>query len=185
MNRSRIQIAALLAALISVPANSANAQGVPFSQHGEVSQRVSYTDISVSYNRPTARGRLLFGTDSPALVRTGRPWHPGADSATHIRFSKDVVFEGRPIRRGEYSIWLIPQAEAPWTVILNSASRVFHTPYPGERTDALRVMVTPEKGAHMESLAYYFPVVGRDSTVLRMHWGDTVIPMRIKVSRQP
>jgi hypothetical protein len=52
-----MQLAALLAALISVPANSANAQGVPFSQHGEVSQRVNYTGISVSYNRPTATHR--------------------------------------------------------------------------------------------------------------------------------
>lgn len=185
MTRSTMKLATFLAGLMSAPAPSMTAQGVPFSQHGEVSQRVSHTDISVSYNRPTARGRLLFGTDSPALVRTGRPWHPGADSATWIKFSKDVVFEGQPLRRGEYSIWLIPGAEAPWTVILNSASRVFHTPYPGERTDVLRVMVTPEKGTHMESLAYYFPVVGRDSTVLRMHWGDTVIPMRIKVSREP
>lgn len=185
MNRTMIWLAALLAGVVVVPARSAAAQGVPFSQHGEVSQRVSYTDISISYNRPTARGRLLFGTDSPALVRTGRTWHPGADSATWIRFSKDVVFEGKSLRRGEYSIWLIPQTTGPWTVILNSASRVFHTPYPGERTDVMRVLVTPEKSAHMESLAYYFPVVGRDSTVLRMHWGDTIIPMRIKVSRQP
>lgn len=175
----------LLAGAIFTHAPNAGAQAVPFSQHGVVTQRVSYTNIEVVYNRPTARGRVLFGSDSPAVVRYGRIWHPGADSATRISFDKDVVFEGKPLRRGEYSIWLIPQASGPWTVILNSASHVIHTPYPGEATDVLRVQVTPEKGTHMDALAYYFPVVARDSTVLRMQWGEVIVPMRIQVSRQP
>lgn len=173
----------LAAVILSVDCSSA--QGVPFSQHGVVSQRVSHTNIEVTYNRPTARGRVLFGSDSPAVVRFGQRWHPGADSATRISFDKDVVFEGKPLKRGEYSIWLIPEANGPWTLILNSVSRVFHTQYPGETTDAVRVPVTPEKGTHMDALAYYFPVVGRDSTVLRMHWGEVMVPMRIHVSRQP
>jgi hypothetical protein len=175
----------MLGCVLAIAAGAAAAQGVPFSQHGVVTQRVSHTDIEVTYNRPTARGRVLFGTDSPAVVRFGKLWHPGADSATRIRFDKDVVFEGKPLLRGEYSLWLVPQAEGPWTVILNSASRVLHTPYPGEARDVLRVMVTPEKGTHMDALAYYFPVVARDSTVLMMHWGEVMVPMRIHVSRQP
>lgn len=173
----------LAAVVLSVDCGSA--QGVPFSQHGVVSQRVSHTNIEVTYNRPTARGRVLFGSDSPAVVRFGTRWHPGADSATRISFDKDVVFEGKPLKRGEYSIWMIPEANGPWTLILNSVSRVFHTQYPGEATDAVRVPVTPEKGTHMDALAYYFPVVARDSTVLRMQWGEVIVPMRIHVSRQP
>jgi hypothetical protein len=176
---------AILLTLLTVSPGLITAQGVPFSQHGMVSQRVSHTDIDVTYNRPTARGRLLFGSDSAAVVKFGRIWHPGADSATRIRFDKDVVFEGKSLRQGEYSIWLIPQSAGPWTVILNSKSRVIHTPYPGGATDVLRVPVMPEKGQHMDALAYYFPVVGRDSTVLTMHWGEVMIPMHIKVSRQP
>ena len=180
--KNRIRLA-LGVGLFCGAADLTLAQGVPFSQHGMVSQRVSHTDIDVTYNRPTARGRLLFGSDSAAVVKYGRMWHPGADSATRIRFDKDVVFEGKPLRQGEYSIWLIPQSEGPWTVILNSKSRVIHTPYPGEATDVLRVPVLPEKGQHMDALAYYFPVVGRDSTVLTMHWGEVMIPMHIKVAR--
>lgn len=158
-----------------------SAQGVPFSQHGIVSQRVSYTNIDIEYNRPVARGRALFG----ALVKWDTVWHPGADSATRIRFDKDVVLQDRPLARGEYSVWLIPRQSAPWTLILSSASHVFHSPYPGAQHDVLRVEIAPEKGAHMEALAWYFPVVGRDSVILRMHWGETMLPIRIKVSREP
>ena len=157
------------------------AQGVPFSQHGTVSQRVSHTNIDIEYNRPVARGRALFG----ALVKWDSVWHPGADSASRIRFDKDVVLQDKPLAKGEYSLWLIPREHAPWTLILSSASHVFHSPYPGSRHDVLRVDIAPERGAHMEALAYYFPVVGRDSVVLRIHWGEMMLPVRIKVSRDP
>jgi hypothetical protein len=162
-------------------ASVAAAQGVPFSQHGTVTQRVSHTNIAIEYNRPVARGRELFGT----LVKWDSVWHPGADSATHISFDKDITVEGKVLTKGEYSIWLIPRENRPWTFILSSASRVFHSPYPGQQHDALRVDITPEKGSHMEVLAYYFPVVARDSAVMRMHWGETILPVRLKFSREP
>ena len=67
-----------------------------------------------------------------------------------------------------------------WTVIFSRALRVFHTPYPGDSLDVLRVKVTPQTGQHMEVLAFYFPVVGPDSATLNLHWGTTVVPIRIK-----
>ena len=185
MNRSRcwVLIVATPACLTARP--PALVAQVPFSQHATLAQRVSYTDIGITYNRPQARKRLLFGTDTAAVVKLGQLWHPGADSASRIKFDKDVTFEGKPLARGEYSIWLQTAVEGPWTVILNSASRVFHTPYPGSATDVLRVPVMPERGQHMDALAYYFPVVARDSTVLRIHWGETIVPIRIRLSRDP
>jgi hypothetical protein len=159
------------------------AQGIPFSQRGRVEQTIAFTDISIAYGRPVARGRTLFG-DS-ALVKWDAIWHPGADSATRITISHDVQLEGREVKAGEYSIWLIPRRSGPWTVILSRAAHVFHTPYPGEQFDALRVDVTPEHGAHMEALAFYFPVVLRDEAVLRAHWGEMIVPMRLKAPFRP
>ena len=152
---------------------------VPRSQHGSVSQRVATTEVSVSYNRPVARGRELFGV----LVRWGRRWHPGADSATTISFSKDVTINGHALKAGSYTLWTVPEESKPWTVIFNRGTGVWHTNYPGDSLDALKVEIKPETGAHMESLAYYFPMVDADSAVLRLHWGTTIIPMMIRESR--
>jgi hypothetical protein len=154
---------------------AAAAQGIPWSQHGTVSQRVGFTDISISYNRPVARGRELFGK----LVKWGKVWHPGADSATTIDFSRNVLIEGKPLVAGQYTLWAIPDT-ASWTVIFSRAVHVFHIPYPGESHDALRVAVTPVQGSYMEVLAYEFPVVGPDSAVLQLHWGATIVPLRIR-----
>lgn len=161
----------------------AGAQTIPFSQRASVAQSVGFTEISIHYGRPVARGRTLFG-DS-ALVRWDRIWNPGADSATRIAFDRDVLLEGRDIKAGEYTIWLLPRADGPWTLILSRAAHVFHTPYPGEEQDALRVDITPERGAHMETMAIYFPVVMRDEALLRIHWGETIAPVRIKAPYRP
>ena len=152
---------------------------VPRSQHGTVTQRVGTTEIAISYNRPVARGRELFGT----LVRWGRMWHPGADSATTISFSKDVTIDGQALKAGRYSLWTIPEESKPWTVIFNRGVGGWHTSYPGESQDALRLTVTPETGSHLETLTYYFPMVDADSAVLRLQWGTVVVPLMIREGR--
>jgi hypothetical protein len=148
-----------------------------------VGQTVGFTEIEVHYGRPVARGRVLYG-DS-AVVRWGRIWHPGADSATRISISQDVQIEGRDVKAGEYSIWLVPQQNGPWTFILSRAARVFHTPYPGEAHDVLRLEIAPERGAQMETMAIYFPQVLRDDAVMRIHWGEVFLPVRIKAPYRP
>src|SRR5215470_2450660 len=170
-----------LASMIAVHPAVAGAQGYPFSQRGSVSQTVAFTTISVEYGRPVARGRALFGQ----LVPWDSVWHPGADSATRIVFDHDVTLEGRAVRAGEYSLWLIPRERAAWTVILSRAAHTFHKPYPGAEQDALRVDVTPEQSAYMETLAIYFPVVLRDQATMRIHWGDRVVPIRVSAPYRP
>lgn len=164
-------------------AGAADGQGFPFSQRGAVSQTVAFTEVKVEYSRPVARGRILFGDSG--VVRWDRIWHPGADSATRISVSRDVLLEGRRVEAGTYSIWLIPRDSANWTVILSRATHVFHAPYPGESHDVLRMDVPAERGAHMETLSFYFPLVLRDEAVLRLHWGETVLPLRIKAPYRP
>jgi len=169
----------LIQALSLLLACTVSAQEIRRSQHGSVTQRVGTTDIAISYNRPVARGRELFG--GGGIIRWGRIWHPGADSATTISFSKGVTIDGHPLAAGRYTLWTIPdEAPKPWTMIFSRAVNIWHTPYPGDSVDVLRVTVPAESGAHMETLAYYFPMVDADSAVLRLHWGTTVVPLRIR-----
>src|SRR5258705_13599147 len=88
------------------------AQDIPLTQHATVSQRVGATATTIAYNRPVARGRKLFGD----LVPWGEIWHPGANDATSITFSKNVLIEGQPLAKGSYTIWAIPDS-TKWTVI--------------------------------------------------------------------
>jgi hypothetical protein len=177
--RRRCASVALVAGIV-VPAVSA-AQGYPPSQRARVEQDVALTAIDVVYGRPTARGRALFG----ALVPWDSIWHPGADSATRVSFSHDVVLEGHALKAGEYSLWLIPRQQKPWTLIVSRAAHTFHKPYPGAAQDVFRVDVATEPVSHMETLGIYFPNVLRDEAVMRIHWGETAVPIHIKAPYKP
>jgi hypothetical protein len=178
----RRRAARSLVVTLIVSAAPLSAQGYPPSQRGSVRQSVALTNVAIVYGRPVARGRTLFG----ALVPWDSVWHPGADSATRISFDHDVLVEGKPVKAGEYSLWLIPREKSAWTLIFSRAAHTFHKPYPGADKDYLRLDVAPELGlSHMESLAYYFPTVVRDEAILRMQWGSTAVPMHITAPYKP
>lgn len=143
------------------------------SQPATVTQTIGRTKVTVTYNRPSARGRALFGS----LVPFGQPWDPGADEATTIAVSRDVRFGGRPLPEGRYSVWVVPQP-AEWTFILSTAADVPHTPYP-EGRDALRLQLRPTRGPYMEALGFYFPVADSTHALLALHWGETIVEVPI------
>ncbi len=171
----------LLPLLVVLAAAPARAQGYPFSQRGTVAQRVAFTDLSVEYGRPTARGRALFG----ALVPWDSIWHPGADSATQITISRAVTIDDRAVPAGTYSVWLIPRRTGTWTLILNRTGGIQHTPYPGATSDQLRLDVVTEQLSHLETLTFLFPTVLRDEASLRIQWGHTAITVRVKAAFRP
>ena len=177
MRSNRLFRPAIFALLGGVSvAGVAGAQTIRKSQTGTVTQRIGPAQVSVTYTRPVARGRTLFG----GIVAWGRIWNPGADSATMIALSQPMTLNGETLAAGEYSMWAIPAETEPWTVIFSKATHIWHMPYP-EGRDVLRMQVTPKIGEHMETLAFYFPLVDADSAVMHMHWGTTILPLALKV----
>ena len=172
--RWHVTFALLAASFVTVP-GQIDGQAIKFSQSGSVMQMLGNTEIEIRYSRPVVRGRELFG----ALVPWGEVWAPGADSATTIAFSNEVLFGGQRLPAGRYSIWMIPGPES-WTVILNRVADVYHTRY-AEGQDVLRMQVEPDRGLHMETLTFHFPVVDGPNAVLAFHWGETVVRVPIEI----
>jgi hypothetical protein len=167
----------LLGGVLLAPAAALLGQVARKSQHGSVMQVIGATTVTVLYNRPSARGRRLFGD----LVPYGRAWTPGADTATTVAFTRAVRVAGEPLAAGTYSLWMIPEKDEAWTVIFSKAAPVFHIPYPPGH-DALRVKLKPQAGSFVETLAFYFPLVAPDSAVLEFHWGETAVSIPIAVT---
>ena len=157
-----------------ISGRTARHQPTPKSQLGVVSQMVANTRIEITYRRPVARGRTLFG----ALVPWGRVWSPSSDTAARVTISGPVEINSQHLDVGSYSLWAIPDSSA-WTVIFSKVPSVFHTRYPSGQ-DALRITVPPVPGEHTETLAFAFPMVDADSAVLQLRWGKTVVPMMIR-----
>jgi hypothetical protein len=147
------------------------------SEHGATVQTVDGTTITVEYYRPKARGRELFGK----LVPWGVPWTPGANWATTIEVNRDVRIAGKPLPKGKYTIWAVPQA-AEWTIIFDRRPHVFHVAGPSPEQEQMRVTVKPVSAAHTEMLTWWFPDVQRDATTLQLQWGETAVPLPITVT---
>ena len=80
------------------------------------------TYIKVVYSRPYKRGRdNIFGSEeSEALVPFGKIWRTGANEATEITLTGDLLIDGQRLPAGTYSIFTTPGPEE-WKVHFNSA----------------------------------------------------------------
>ena len=165
---------------VTAPAHATESiplEKVSKSQAGAVSQRIANTELTLTYSRPVARGRTLFG----GIVPYGDVWNPGADQATAIALTRDLTVNGQPLRAGKYSIWVIPRAQEDWTLIFSRAAHVYHTPYPGEQQDALRLDVTPQVAPQTEVLTFEFPLVEGKEAQLQLRWGTVALPITVNV----
>src|SRR5688500_3852764 len=83
-----------------------------FSPEEEVSFKADDLNIQVFYNRPFKKGRDIFGS----LVPYSKVWRTGANEATTFQTNKDLLIEGKTLRRGKYTLWTIP-GEGSWKII--------------------------------------------------------------------
>lgn len=173
-----LRVCCALVGLLSVSVVPAPAQRMP-SERATLTQVLDGTTLTLEYHRPVARGRdSLFG----GIVKWDQPWTPGANWATTFEVDKDVRLNGQPVPKGKYSVWMIPRETGDWTLSLNRTSRLFHTQKPEDQSgDALRIAVTPGHGEYLETLTWYIPSIAADVMTVRMHWGTTVVPLRVSV----
>ncbi|UOQ74604.1 DUF2911 domain-containing protein [Hymenobacter cellulosilyticus] len=93
------------------------------SPKSTVTQRVGLTDVTITYSRPSAKGRTIFGdSTTKAIVPYTKRWRTGANQTTTIKFSDDVILEGKKIPAGEYGLYTIP-GKTVWTVVLSKNTK--------------------------------------------------------------
>ena len=103
-------------ALLAAPAAQAQIATPQASPKSTVTQRVGLTDITIVYSRPGVKARNIFGT----VVPFGKRWRTGANATTSIKFSDDVMIEGKKVAAGEYGLYTIPN-KTEWLVVLNKS----------------------------------------------------------------
>ncbi|MFN7988379.1 MAG: DUF2911 domain-containing protein [Thermoanaerobaculia bacterium] len=165
----------LLAAALAAPALAQLEAPAPSPKATET-QRVGLTDVTLSYSRPGVKGRTIWGE----LVPWDKPWRTGANQATTITLSDDVMVQGQKLAAGTYSIVTIPGRDE-WTVVFNTDTKLwFETEYDAAK-DVLRVKSKPEAIPMLESLRIGFPSVFPTSAVLAIEWEKVRVPVTISV----
>lgn len=136
-------------------------------------------NVSISYGRPSVRGRVVFGTAAEkALQPHGKYWRLGANDATEITFNKDVLFMGNPVKAGTYRVYAIP-GEKAFEVGLNSETGKSGYDEPDYSKDVLKVSVPVEKPtAPVEQLTILLDQSG-DGVVVVIQWASTQLQIQV------
>lgn len=166
-----------LCAFISTIVFTTNAQGIKTPQPSPtqtIKQDFGISSIELVYSRPGMKGRKIFGD----LVPYGKVWRTGANSATRIKFTDDVLVGGQPLKAGEYALYTIPN-EKEWEVIINKGSANWGTEYKPE-DDLFRIKVKPmEMERPVESFTMQFSNLKSNSADLVVMWDKTRIAVPI------
>jgi hypothetical protein len=154
------------------------------SPSGTVSTVVGLTDISIKYSRPKMKGRKIFGEGPEYLVPYGQMWRTGANAGTVISFSDDVKVEGQDVKKGEYLLLTIPNANE-WTVILYSDPSIGgNTANYKQEKDAARFTVKPVKLAEpVSTFTMSITDIADDNTSanIELAWENTAIRFKVNV----
>jgi len=168
-----------LSGLLSIFAIAAQAQQLLLPQSSPkatVSQTIGLTEISVKYNTPSVKGREIWGK----LVPYGKLWRTGANEATVVTFSEDVVVQGEPLKAGTYSLFTIPETHDNWTIIFNKNPNQWGTFDYKESDDVLRVPEQAIPSEFHETLFFSFTNIKRTGGQLNINWERIRIPIQIE-----
>jgi hypothetical protein len=144
------------------------------SPKASLTQTVGITDITINYSRPGVKGRTIWG----GLVPYDKVWRTGANNATTISFSDDVLIEGQKLAKGTYSLHTVP-GQKDWTIVFNSVADQWGSYAYDESKDALRVKVQPQKADFREWMGFEINDLSTDTAKVVLRWENVAVPFTV------
>lgn len=140
-----------------------------------IKQNFGLSTIELSYSRPNAKGRVIFGD----LVPFGNVWRTGANSATTLTFGEDVTIGDKKIAAGKYGLLSIPSKNS-WILIITKQLDVTSPSAYKVESDLVRVNVNPVAMANkVETFSMQFTNVKSGSCELNLQWENTSVSLPI------
>ncbi len=135
-------------------------------------------NLTVRYCRPYMKERRVFGnTGQDAIVHYGEKWRTGANEATEIELSNDLIIGGQVLPAGTYSIYSIPEREY-WTIVFNSRTNYWGASFSGdpykEEYDVIRARAeVSELTADVEQFGIALQQSGERTVDMTFAWEKT------------
>ena len=141
------------------------------SPKASVQQMVGISTVTITYHRPSVRGRKVWGKLVPYGLNDGKPWRAGANENTTIKFEHGVFINQKFLKPGTYGIHIIPTKRNKWILILSNSSTSWGSFTYNPNEDALRVTMDIKKTAFTEQLKYEFTDISFNEAKVWLSWG--------------
>jgi hypothetical protein len=139
-----------------------------------VMQKFGLAEATVTYSRPSMKGRKIFGS----LVPYGEMWRTGANKCVNISFNKDVMINNNKLPAGTYSLFTIP-GETEWVIIINKNTELWGAGGYSQEEDVMRFSVKPSTVSATESFTIDFANMKLNSVTLQIYWETTKVSFEI------
>jgi hypothetical protein len=140
------------------------------SPHEKVEWTAKGATITIEYGRPYLKARPLAKID-PAFDLTGKVWRTGADAATTLTTSKDLMFGGLLVPAGTYTLYTVPGKDA-WKLVVSKQTGQWGTEYHEDRDLGRADMKVETLPKPVEQFTIGI-TEGGSGGVLTMDWGTT------------
>jgi Protein of unknown function (DUF2911) len=124
--------------------------------------------ISLSYGRPSKRGRKIFG----GVVPFDSVWRTGASNATRINLPFDIQIGKTVIPKGQYSLYTIPRLNKEWSLIFNTDLKRWPTDPDRTKDFALVALQIRNPGLQIDQFTIDIEAV-KDGGIIKFTWDDT------------
>lgn len=170
----------ILVILFLILATGALSGQIPsLSPLGKLQQNIGNTVVSVEYERPLARGRVVYG----GLVPLNEVWRTGAGYCTKLRFSREVIVGGQAVPAGNYALLSIP-AEDEWIIMINADTTLYGSRDYDADLDVARFRTRPQStNRHYEAMTIDLDLE-QDNARLYLSWAGTQISFPIATSTE-
>ena len=174
-----VHVLTVIVAIAAIVAGTGDGQQpARISPHERVTGEVDAATVTITYGRPSMRGRAIFG----ALVPYDRVWCPGADEATTLESNRPLQIGTLRVPPGSHTIWMLPSAGA-WTLIVSKEPRGFHTRY-NAGADLGRVPIEKKSlDTPVEQLTFAVAASGGNAGLIEMSWEATKVSVLVRVIR--
>lgn len=161
--------------LVMMPTIQASSQDQRISPLNQVTSRYKDTYLKIVYSQPSKKGREIFGK----LVPYGEVWRTGANEATELTVTTDILIDTKVLTAGTYSLFTIP-GETAWTIILNSDLGLWGAYNYNPKKDILRFEVPVERMQDPKE-AFTISIDSiNDKAELFLMWDRTRVRIRIQ-----
>jgi len=145
------------------------------SPAASVSQEAGIGKVTVTYHRPSVKGRKIFGE----LVPFGQIWRLGANEATTLEISHPAKVAGKDLAAGRYALFAIP-GEGEWTFVVNSTAEQWGTYNRDEAKDVLKFTAKPAVAEMTESFTIALRPESDTIVVVEPAWDKVRVPFTVE-----
>lgn len=168
MRRKAFVVLAGLAAALTLTLGSALGHG---NEAGKAEATVGNAKVTITYGRPTLKGR-----DLNKLIQPGQMWRLGADVPTTIESDADLDFAGTRVPKGKHVLLAHFTAPGQWSLIVSSQPASHYQPAAKLAEVPMRV---EEQPSSVEELTIGLQSDGSNGTI-EIAWGTSKLSASFK-----